>query len=173
MNFQVTRIIDNLAETFEGTPWHGNSLKDLLANVDTKTAFYRPLGRKHNIAELLAHILVWRQFVIEILDNNYDFDIDIDSMADFPEVPESEIIWQELLSQLIENQAYIINKLLAFSDGDLDKDVPNKPYTFRYLFEGIIYHDIYHSGQIGLIKSAYIETQFMSEEIRKLSIFKT
>ena len=171
MDFQVKQIINNLSETFEGMPWHGNSLKDLLANVDAKMAFYRPFQDKHTIAELLAHILVWRQFVLEILDKNYDFNVDIGSMADFPPVAESDRIWQELLTQLTENQAFIVKKLTSFSDDDLDKMIPKKPFSFRFLFEGIIYHDVYHGGQIGLIKSAYITSQFTNEDIIKKATF--
>ncbi len=171
MDYQVKHLVHNLTETFEGMPWHGSSLKDLLANVDAKMAFYRPFEHKHNIAELLAHILVWRQYVLEILDKNYDFNIDIGSMGDFPKVSESEKIWQELLVQLDENQELIIKKLTLFSEDNLDKDIQKKPFTFRFLFEGIVYHDVYHGGQIGLIKSAYLAAQFTNEDIIKKATF--
>jgi hypothetical protein len=108
MNPQLENIINNLSETYDGMPWHGNSLKELLLDVDKTIAFYRPFEKKHNIAELVAHILIWRQYVLEILNENYGFKMDIGSLGDFPEVTESEKVWCELLTQLDENQVLLL-----------------------------------------------------------------
>lgn len=167
MNKEVKHIADNLKAVFDGMPWHGNSLTTSLAEVDVAMAFYRPLAGKHNIAELVAHLLVWRQFVVEILDKNYDSNVDIGAMADFPKVDKSERIWQELLIQLDENQILMIDKINILSDVTLDYDIPKKPFTYRYLLEGIIYHDVYHCGQIGLLKSAYLAQKNSNEDITK------
>jgi DinB superfamily len=167
MNQQLENIINNLSETYNGMPWHGNSLKELLHDVDTATAFYRPVEKKHNIAELVAHILIWRQYALEILNENYDFSIDIGSLADFPEVTESDKVWRELLMQLDENQGILLEKLARFSGSKLENEIPKKPFTFRYLFEGIVYHDVYHGGQIGLIKAAYFSQKTASENLSK------
>ncbi len=167
MNPQLENIINNLSETYEGMPWHGNSLKELLLDVDTTIAFYRPFEKKHNIAELVAHILIWRQYVLEILNENYNFKIDIGSLGDFPEVTESEKVWRELLTQLDENQVLLLEKLAAFSSTKLDEEVPEKSYSFRFLLEGIVFHDVYHGGQIGLIKAAYYSNVNLNEDIVK------
>lgn len=167
MNTQLENIINNLSETYNGMPWHGNSLKELLLDVDTATAFYRPFEKKHNIAELVAHILIWRQYALEILNENYNFNIDIGSMADFPEVVESEKVWCELLTQLDENQMVLLEKLAQFSPLKLEEEIPNKPFTFRYLFDGVVYHDVYHGGQIGLLKAAYLSNFNRNEDLVK------
>jgi uncharacterized damage-inducible protein DinB len=163
MDLTMQHLLQNLSETYNGSPWHGNSLKTMLKEVDTKTAFYRPFVGKHNIAELVAHILVWRQFVIEILEGNYDFNLDIGALADFPKVAETEKIWLELQTQLDENQAQLLDKLTTFPVAKLDDFIPQKPFTFRFLLEGIVYHDVYHGGQIGYLKAAYFD-QFSTQE---------
>jgi DinB superfamily len=167
MNPQLENIINNLSETYNGMPWHGNSLKALLLETDVNMAFYRPFEQKHNIAEMVAHILIWRQYALEMLNENYDFNIDIGSLGDFPEVMESEKIWRELLTQLDENQVILLEKLTQFSASKLDEEIPNKPFTFRYLFEGIVYHDVYHGGQIGLLKAAYLSNFNLNEDLVK------
>ncbi len=167
MNLHLENIINNLSETYDGMPWHGNSLKELLLDVDTTIAFYRPFEKKHNIAELVAHILIWRQYVIEILNENYGFKMDIGSLGDFPEVTESEKVWRELLTQLDENQVVLLEKLAAFSGLKLEEEVPEKSYSFRFLFEGIAFHDVYHGGQIGLIKAAYYSNINLNDDIVK------
>jgi uncharacterized damage-inducible protein DinB len=167
METTMQHLLQNLSETYNGSPWHGNSLKTLLSEMDTKTAFYRPIANKHNIAELVAHILVWRQFAVEILDGNYDFNVDIGALADFPEVVESEKIWLELQTQLDENQAQLLDKLTTFSATKLNDFIPKKPFTFRFLLEGVVYHDVYHGGQIGLIKAAYLSKYELNEDLTK------
>lgn len=163
----MKNIIDNLIETYGGMPWHGSSLKELLKDVDAAMAFHRPLNNAHTIAELVAHVLVWRQYVVEILNENYDFSVDIGAMSDFPVLNESDKIWQELLTQLAENQADIIQRLSFFSASKLDEEVPKKPFTFRFLFEGIVYHDVYHGGQIGMIKAAYLAQSSLDKSLVK------
>jgi uncharacterized damage-inducible protein DinB len=171
MNPQLENIIHNLTETYGGMPWHGNSLTELLKDVDTKIAFFRPFEGKHNIAELVAHILVWRQFAIEMLNQNYGFKIDIGSLADFPKVTESEKVWRELRMLLDENQVELIAKLTQFNGAKLDDEIPQKNITFRFLFEGIINHDVYHGGQIGFIKSAFNSSLSINETIVKKLTF--
>jgi hypothetical protein len=173
MKDQLDLIINNLTETFEGMPWHGLPLRDILEGVDVKTAFWRPFPNKHNIAELVAHILIWRQFVLEILDENYDYQLDIGALQDFPEVAETESVWKELLTQLSENQAELVKKISAFHPGKLDDEVPSKPFSYRYLFDGIIHHDLYHGGQIALIKAVFQAPQDNIEISRKAFDFKT
>jgi hypothetical protein len=156
MQYQLNNIINNLTETYEGTPWHGLSLKVILKDITTDMAFYRPFEQKHNIAELVAHILVWRQFATEILNENYDFSIDIGAMADFPNVAESEKVWKELQILLDENQVLLVSQMDEFEPTKLDYIIPKKTFTYRYLFDGVAYHDVYHGGQIALIKAAFL-----------------
>jgi hypothetical protein len=166
----MKNIIDNLIETYGGMPWHGHALRELLKGVTAEMAFHRPLNNAHTIAELVAHILVWRQYVVEILNENYDFSVDIGSMSDFPVFNESDKVWQELLTQLSENQEDILQQLNGFDASKLDDDVPKKPFTFRFLFEGIVYHDVYHGGQIGMLKAAYLAQASLDKTIvKKLS----
>ncbi len=171
MNPQLENIINNLTESYEGMPWHGNSLKELLKETDVKIAFFRPFEGKHNIAELVAHILVWRQFTLEMLNKNFSFKVDIGALSDFPKVTESEKVWRELLMLLDENQAELIAQLTQFNDAKLDDEIPQKNISYRFLFEGIIYHDVYHSGQIGFIKSAFKAAPSINSEVVKKLTF--
>jgi hypothetical protein len=172
METSLSNIVHHLMENYAGMPWHGNPLKELLKNVDTTIAFYRPIENKHNIAELVAHILVWRQFVVEILDENYDAHVDIGNLEDFPELTKSEKVWQELLTQLNENQVALVNKLNRFPESKLTQNVPKKPFTFQFLFEGINFHDVYHGGQIGFIKAAFEAQSTVNADLsKKISFF--
>lgn len=62
--------------------------------------------------------------------------------------------WIELLNKLISTQNKIIELLEEqMINNSLEYKVSGKDYSFEYLLNGIIQHDIYHSGQIGLLHS--------------------
>lgn len=60
--------------------------------------------------------------------------------------PEPGNAWNALKNKLAENQQYLLTLL-----SQNDRVVANKPYSFQYLLNGIIQHDLYHLGQISYI----------------------
>ena len=53
------RLADQIRRAFEGNAWHGDSLLELLADVNAKTAAARPVKDAHSIWEILLHIAAW------------------------------------------------------------------------------------------------------------------
>ncbi len=56
---ESVRLADQLRRAFEGNAWHGDSLLELLAGVDAKTAAAKPIKDAHSIWELVLHIAAW------------------------------------------------------------------------------------------------------------------
>ena len=49
----------------------------------------------------------------------------------------------------------LIAAVAAFPDSRLDEMVPGKEgshYTFYYMLHGVVQHELYHAGQIALLK---------------------
>lgn len=70
MNREILLIAEQLKEAYEGEPWFGRSLKEILSEIDEGVAFEKPNGQ-HSILELLWHMITWKEFVIDRLrDNN-------------------------------------------------------------------------------------------------------
>jgi len=57
----------------------------------------------------------------------------------------------ELRQRLIQNQKELIGLLDAKTDDFLQTQTPGHTYDFQFLIEGIVQHDIYHQGQIGVV----------------------
>ena len=53
-NFEVQFIISQMQETYNGEPWFGRPVVQILPSIDTKTAYHQPEGG-HSILELLWH----------------------------------------------------------------------------------------------------------------------
>jgi uncharacterized damage-inducible protein DinB len=140
MNNKTHKLIGNLNESFSGKPWLGNSLLENLNAIDYKLVNQTMGNSSNSIAILVQHIINWRIFVVEKLEGNELFEIELNSEKDWTKISvENEAEWNELLEKLARSQNQIINIL--------------SEKTNEYLIEGIIQHDIYHSGQIGILNS--------------------
>lgn len=151
-----TELLDNLKTCFNGDPWHGNSLCRQLENLEPETALFRMSPGNHNIVEIIRHITLWREFALQKLKGNIGFNLKFDTQEEWPVVNycTREDLIQVILT-LNENQKWLIHEIEKFDESSYKEIVPGRNYNFIYLLSGIIYHDTYHSGQIGLIRSVY------------------
>jgi uncharacterized damage-inducible protein DinB len=152
MNPQTTHLSQQLAASYDGEPWHGSSLQTILAGVTTDIAFVKPAPLPYSIANLVAHITQWRIFVAEKLKDNAAFAIELNSPEDWPEQAPGAEAWSELLAKLAHSQADLLAQLAIFPDSRLTDQVPGKRYSYLGIIEGLINHDVYHAGQIALLK---------------------
>ena len=153
MQQEISRIIDQLKDSYEGEPWFGRNLKTLLSEVDTDLASQKINGQ-HSILELLYHMIVWREFTISRLQPNGK-ELAYFEENDWQQLdPASKELWSEGWQKLQATQQELLRFLHLQNDALLDKKVDGRDYDFRKLLYGIIQHDIYHLGQIAFITKA-------------------
>ncbi len=132
--------------------WHGPSLRAVLNGVDAGQAQARPIAGAHSIFELVHHITFERQRVAAAIAAETFADCVVDEAA-FPADPTvDEDAWQAALSDLEASQKRLIKELRRFPDERLQEKVPGRDYSFYFVLHGILHHDIYHTGQIALLK---------------------
>lgn len=150
---ELNRIINQLDQAFDKDPWYGKSISTILDSVDPDLAFDPPEPGVHSIAELVTHIITWREFAEKRLagDTNYLLGQE-ESFQWQQRFPERSDAWNLLRSQLSDGHQNLLSLLHQNDDSLLDQPVAGKPYNFRYLLNGIIQHDLYHIGQISLIR---------------------
>jgi len=150
---ECVRLADQIRRAFEGHAWHGDSLLKLLAGVNAKTAAAHPIKNAHSIWELVLHIAAWDGAVIRRAQGKA---AKLTARQNFPPVEDtSEAAWQNTLVQLKATHAELVNEVENFPDSRLMDQVPGKKqkyYNFFYLFSGIVQHELYHAGQIALLK---------------------
>jgi uncharacterized damage-inducible protein DinB len=152
---ETFRLADQIRRAFEGSAWHGDSILELLSDVNAKTAATRPIKDAHSIWEILLHIAAWDGVVTRRIGGTA---LMLTDEQNFPAVTDtSEAAW----SQTIENTKKIHHELIkavaSFPDSRLAEQVPGKTqnyYNFYYMFSGIVQHELYHAGQIALLKKA-------------------
>ena len=142
-----------LSDHYDGNPWYGPNLKESLEGIDVKIV-ETVMGR-HCIKDLVAHMINWRQFVIEKLSGNEDFEIEVDSSQDWmPEELIRHISWENLLELLEITQNNLLKAFEQLEKNMLEKIIEGRKYSYQHLLFGIIHHDIYHLGQINIMKRA-------------------
>jgi uncharacterized damage-inducible protein DinB len=150
---EATRIADQLRRAFDGGAWHGDSLFEILADVTAAQAAARPITRAHTIWELVLHIAAWDGVVLKRLSGTA---VELSDAENFPPVMDtSELAWRNALSQLRRVHEELVAAAAAFPDSRLDATVPGKQlahYTFYYMLHGVAQHELYHAGQIALLK---------------------
>lgn len=148
---EISRIISLVESAYKGEPWYGQPAKEILAGIDSNTAFDRPVPGAHNIYELVKHMIAWRKFVWKRLGGENNFFLTDEENWEKKEVNNNDT-WSSALTELEESQNKLVNILKSTPEEKLYEKVSGKAYNYYTLLHGIIHHDIYHLGQISLLK---------------------
>ena len=165
MKTELSHLIRQFENIYEGRPWYGDSLLHKLEKIGPKEAFATPVPGAHSVAQLTAHILIWRRVLTEHLKGNTDFKVALNSAEDWPSQKDLQAKgWEKILAELADNQRELLELLGAGTDELLSRPYDGK-HDFRFLIEGIIQHDLYHTGQIGQLEAWLKTRQNGSEKI--------
>jgi len=152
---ETARLSDQIRRAFEGDAWHGDSIKELLTDVTAATAAARPIKNAHSVWELVLHIAAWDDAVYRRIGGAA---VQLTDKQNFPPVNDtSTAAWRQTLTHLEQIHQQLIKAVAAFPDSRLKDQVPGKTegyYDFYYMFSGIVQHELYHAGQIALLKKA-------------------
>ena len=148
MNTEVLFIANQLQDAYEGAPWFGRSVRELLHEVPEEIAVQQEEG-SHSILELTWHMLTWREFTIAMLEKNEATALQWFEENDWRVLDHTDgRLWQEGLNALDAAQEKLVQLIRSIDDNVLDTGVKGRKYNFRKLLHGLIQHDIYHAGQI-------------------------
>ncbi len=150
---ECARLADQIRRAFEGEAWHGDALLKILRDVDAKTAAARPIKNAHTIWELVLHIVAWDRAVLRRAQGKA---AKVSEKENFPLVSDaSEAGWQDAVAHLKQTHDDLVKAVAEFSDARLQEQVPGKSakyHNFFYMFSGIVQHELYHAGQIAVLK---------------------
>jgi uncharacterized damage-inducible protein DinB len=149
---EVARILDQMRRAWDGDAWHGPPLWPLLADVSAKEADARPIAGAHTIAELVFHIAFCKDEARRRVGGEHIVSPDAESWP--PHGVANEAAWKERRAFLQTKQRDLEETVAALSDDRLANPVACKNYNVYVLLHGIIQHDLYHAGQIALLKRA-------------------
>jgi len=153
MSTELERIEEQLRRAFEGDAWHGPAVLETLQGITAAQAHAHPIAGAHSVWEVVLHL----SYTYRVVRRRIRGDgTPIRAEEDWPVVPPAtEADWQDAVGALRRVNAELRDAVRAFPAGRLDEPlVPDPPYTAYTQFIGITQHDLYHAGQISLLKRA-------------------
>ena len=112
----------------------------------------KPLGNVHSIWELVLHIAAWDDAVRRRLEGSK---LRLTALQNFPPVPHpSDSNWQEAVDHAKKTHTALVTTVAGFPDSSLSDRVPGKRYNVYFMLHGVVQHELYHAGQIAILKKA-------------------
>jgi uncharacterized damage-inducible protein DinB len=149
---EIERITDQLKRSFEGPSWHGPAVLEALQGVTAIEAARRPLAGTHTIWELVLHMAVWEDTVRRrALGEAFDPSAE----QDWPAVTDTgEAAWREALRALQSGNLALRCVVAAYDPERLEMLLDPGGGTAYVQFHGAVQHDLWHAGQIVVLKKA-------------------
>lgn len=153
---EVERIRDQFHRAFEGDAWHGPPVLALLNGITAQQAAAHPIPGAHSIWELTLHILAWERACKRRLEGD---PAQLTSEEDWQSFNDtSEAAWENTRQQLIDNHRALLAAIAKLDDSRLNEPIirdAETPYSSVYVtLHGVVQHDLYHAGQIAIVKKA-------------------
>jgi len=151
MNNSIHNFTRQLSEFNDGEPWIDETFSKKLTGLSEEQAFTRPHPSVHSVAEIVSHLLEWRISILSILQGGART-ITIDSPSNWKS---NDTLrkegWTILKERFYKSQQDIIAFLSRQQDDYLLQEDKKENHSYLYYVEGLVHHDMYHLGQIGLV----------------------
>jgi hypothetical protein len=151
---RVALLVQALDQAYDRKSWHGAVLRGSLRGVTALEAAWRPAPRRHNIWEIALHAAYWKYTVLRRLRSPEPLRFPY-AGSDFfprPDGEPSEAAWRADLKVLAEMHHDLRAAACALADADLERTPEGSKTRIVDLLLGVAYHDIYHAGQVQLLK---------------------
>ena len=151
--FEVQLLLKQLDEAYSLKTWHGPNLKGSLRGISAECAAWRPALKRHNIWEIVLHAAYWKYIARRRLlgEKRGSFILKGNNWFNRP-VELSKRAWKDDLALLEDEHSRLREAVAALSAASLSFRPPQRKLSNLSLICGVANHDIYHAGQIQLLK---------------------
>lgn len=149
----LLRIAD---EAYEKKAWHGPNLRGAVRGLDVREAAWRPAPGRHNIWEIVVHCAYWKYAVRRRIlgEKRGLFPLKGSNWIVRPAVMTLEA-WREDVALLEDTHRKLRSVITGMTPRDLQKIPRGSKLSNAAIISGIAAHDVYHAGQIQLLKRLY------------------
>jgi uncharacterized damage-inducible protein DinB len=152
---ELATIIKELKSIHAGNAWHGPSLREALDGLTAAQAAAKPVANAHSIWEIVLHITGWENVFRRRLEG--DPNAKEPEAGDFPAIDTpSEQAWRNSLASLEAEHEELLKVVSGLPKEHLGENVAHRDYSVRFLLHGIVCHHVYHTGQIALLRKAFV-----------------
>jgi hypothetical protein len=149
---QLLLVVD---QAYNVRSWHGANLRGSIRGVTPQQAARRPGPGRHNIHELVLHAAYWKYAAWRRLTGAKRGAFPLAGSNFFERSAVDAAEWKRDVRLLDDMHAQLREAIAATSPARLPTPLggAGSPVTVQGLVLGIAAHDLYHAGQIQLVKA--------------------
>ena len=155
MRTLIEHSIQQYQEVQHGKLWIGSTFASKLNQIDDHAVFKRPIVGLHSIAEIISHLTLWRKETILKIQTGKGSKTDDCEENWLPNDKLELIGWQQIKSEYDKTLTDLIDILKSKDDEFLNEEYYDTDfkgnYTYSFIINGMLHHDLYHLGQLGII----------------------
>lgn len=147
---QLLAILDS---AYDHRSWHGTNLRGSIRGLSAPQAAWRPSPGRHNIWEVVVHAAYWKYTALRRLTGARRGTFPLKGSNWFARggTPDDRA-WREDVALLDRTHQSLREAVAALAAADLHRTPAGSSVSNFALLSGIAAHDLYHAGQIQLLK---------------------
>jgi len=156
----LLRIVD---EAYGRKAWHGPNLRGAIRGIDLQRASWRPAAGRHNLWEIVVHAAYWKYIVRRRLlgEKKGSFPLKGSNWFVRPAAMTSEA-WRSDVALLEDVHRTMRAAIAGLEPERLGETPPGSTLSHASIITGIAMHDVYHAGQIQLLKRLHATRRGMA-----------
>jgi hypothetical protein len=153
---EIELLLEMIDQGYDHAAWHGTNLRGSLRRLTPEQAAWRPAPGRHNIWEVMIHTAYWKYAVRRRLlgEKRGSFPLKGSNWFSSPDDATTDA-WRADLRLLDQTHRSLRMAVADFPPAQLSARTARKKFTNAALIYGIASHDLYHAGQIQLLKRLY------------------
>ena len=149
---EIQLLLEVIDRAFDTGSWHGTNLRGSVRRVTYRQALWRPHAERHNIWEIVLHTAYWKYTIRRRLLGEKRGSFPLKGSNWFSPAETTEAAWRRDVQLLVETHKSMRSAIAVLKASELRKPSPGSKSTNVFLISGIAAHDLYHAGQIQLLK---------------------
>jgi DinB superfamily len=150
---ELRLLVSMLDQAYDRKSWHGTNLRGSIRGVALRDAAWRPGTERHNIWELVVHAAYWKYVVWRRLTGQRRGSFPLKGSNWFRRPQQgSEQEWRADVALLDQMHRSLRESVEHLSPSALWRRPRGSTISNASMISGAAAHDLYHAGQIQLLK---------------------
>jgi protein-S-isoprenylcysteine O-methyltransferase Ste14 len=143
------RLAAELRRAWNGSPWHGPSVHEVLSRLTAPQAARRRARGSHTPWELVLHLTLWAEVPLRRFDDASFAPRDEEDFRKPTATTDAQ--WQADVAALGDAVERLARRVEAMPDEALRAPVGDRGYTYVTMVDGVVQHLAYHAGQAAVL----------------------
>jgi uncharacterized damage-inducible protein DinB len=149
---ELTALLHQMDRAYVRRSWHGTNLRGSIRGLSMEVAVWRPQPGRHNIQEIVVHAAYWKYAVRRRLTGERRGSFPSKGSNWFAREAPDRAVWKADVRLLDSCHRALREAVAGLEERALGRSAAGSPFENRTVIAGIIAHDLYHAGQIQLLK---------------------